>query len=101
MVSGAGTRAAGGARSKQAGPAVVTDARGIDDGYLDVRGEWHPAAEETRAALAQTMGADPQGPYTGVVIARDRRWVPDRSGDLQLEDGSTRAVDAQRPVTLP
>ena len=38
---------------------MATDPWGIDDGYFDVAGTWHPTPPETRAALRAAMHGDP------------------------------------------
>jgi 4-alpha-glucanotransferase len=88
---------------------IVTDAWGIDDGYRDVSGAHHPISDGTRAALLKAMGvggADHEGrgagAYGDVVLARGARaWLPDRPGQLRLEDGSSREVAAAERIELP
>ena len=41
---------------------MATDPWGIDDGYFDVRGEWHPTSPETRTALREAMTGDADRP---------------------------------------
>ena len=41
---------------------MATDPWGIDDGYFDVRGGWHAASPDTRAALRLAMTGDPERP---------------------------------------
>ena len=35
---------------------------GIDDGYFDVRGQWHATPDDTRAALREAMRASGDAP---------------------------------------
>ncbi|MCU1454019.1 MAG: 4-alpha-glucanotransferase [Acidimicrobiales bacterium] len=87
---------------------MATDDWGIDDGYSDVSGGWHPVSPETVRALRQAMGAssdDPDGgPPAGraVQIMRlgDEATV-DGPAELTLEDGTVLPVEHRLPPDLP
>jgi 4-alpha-glucanotransferase len=85
---------------------MATDAWGLDDGYDDIYGRWHPTSPETAAALREAMGAAPgvDGPPAGrpLWVVRAGTAEPLRSpGHLTLEDGSTLAVAGALPPDLP
>jgi 4-alpha-glucanotransferase len=94
---------------------MASDRYGIDDRYHDAQGVEHLTSPETRAALMAAMGIAPQSdaPPTAADVASEdnsiRLMVPgggiDRTlagpADLVLEDGTTVAVDAALPATLP
>lgn len=92
----------------------ATDAWGIDDGFVDVKGEFHAVTADTRAALLRAMGVAAAtgtkrppddagaGPFADVVVLRGNRlWTAEAPGQLQLEDGSVRAVADGERVELP
>ena len=89
-------------------PAVATDAWGIDDGYWDVAGYWHPTSPETAAALRAAMGA-PDDPGAVPPPGAMPIWVV-RAGaaepllgpcELALEDGSEVRAEGALPPDLP
>jgi 4-alpha-glucanotransferase len=84
---------------------MATDPWGIDDGYFDVQGRWHPTPDDTRAALRAAMGGGDGGPEGG----RRPLWVV-RAGsaepllgpcELQLEDGAEQRVEGALPPDVP
>ena len=86
---------------------MATDAWGIDDGYWDVAGGWHPTSPETAAALRAAMGAD--GDPGAAPADEHPVWVV-RAGrgdpllgpcDLTLEDGSELRAEEALPPDLP
>jgi 4-alpha-glucanotransferase len=87
----------------------TTDAWGIDEGYVDIRGAEHLLTPETRAALSAAMGVNPAGKpapeggaFADVIVRRGAAtWAPDDGGELKLEDGSSKNLDAHEQVTLP
>src|SRR5688500_5468967 len=92
---------------------IATDQWGIDDGYLDVKGEVHGISSATRQALLRAMGLDPDRPeqppasgspgdYADVVVLRGQRpWSAPAEGELLLEDGTSSHLSAQQEITLP
>lgn len=93
---------------------IATDPWGVDDGYLDVKGEFHAVSPETREALIRSMGVDPaaadEGPsqfaaagaFADVVVVRGKRtWTAGAPGQLEREDGSAQAVREGERVELP
>jgi 4-alpha-glucanotransferase len=83
-----------------------TDAWGLDDGYDDIYGRWHPTSPETAAALHEAMGAGPgiDGPPAGrhVWVVRAGSAPPLHSPcHLTLEDGSDLALTDGLPPDLP
>jgi 4-alpha-glucanotransferase len=84
---------------------------GIDQEYVDVKGESHPTPQETTTALLAAMGVDAEGApqmqtdahaYADVIVLRGAQaWSPEVSGELRLEDGSSRPVDARRELRVP
>lgn len=87
--------------------AMATDPWGIDDGYFDVSGTWHPTSPETRAALRAAMsgdggGEDPPAPalplWVVVAGAAEPLLGP---CELRLEDGETRRAEGALPPDLP
>ncbi len=105
------TAATGRAISTAMSNARSKDPYGIEGEFVDVKGQRHETPERTRAALLTAMGADPTAPaaptnddarYADVLVLRGARdWRPTLSGELTLEDGTTRAVAAEQPVQLP
>ena len=87
---------------------MTTDQWGIEEGYADVGGGWHPASAATVAALRASMGAipddqdSPPPPAPGLRIVRfgDESSVDD-PGELTLEDGSQVKVQGRLPPDLP
>jgi 4-alpha-glucanotransferase len=92
---------------------ITTDAFGIDDRYVDVKGKVHAVSPVTRAALLAAMGIDPDRPgdvpvaeatgtHADVIVLRgERLFAPGRAGDLVLEDGSRQALASSGAVELP
>jgi 4-alpha-glucanotransferase len=84
----------------------VADAWGVDDGYEDARGLWRDTSAATRRAIIGAMGGDPDAP-SPVSSHEPRVWVRGRPapvsgpGDLVLEDGTSRPVDAALPDDVP
>ena len=85
---------------------MATDPWGIDDGYFDVRGGWHAASPDTRAALRLAMTGDPERPPEA---AASPLWVV-RAGaaepllgpcELRLEDGTAARAEGALPTDLP
>ncbi|HLM64465.1 MAG TPA: 4-alpha-glucanotransferase [Acidimicrobiales bacterium] len=85
---------------------MATDPWGIDDGYDDVHGQWHPTPPETAEALRRAMGADPgpEAPPTGrplwIVAAGTAPALLGPCG-LTLEDGTELAPVTTLPPDLP
>jgi 4-alpha-glucanotransferase len=84
---------------------MATDPWGIDEGYFDVGGHWHPTPDETRAALRAAMGANGDGPPW----PERPLWVV-RAGaaesllgacELRQEDGDARRVEHALPGDVP
>lgn len=73
---------------------------GIADGYLDVRGEWHPTPAETRDYLRAQMGEPTPGrPIWFVPHGTEHRlWGPNR---LTLEDGSEIGMISHLEGSIP
>ncbi len=89
---------------------MATDPWGLDDGYVDVHGTWHPTSAETAAALHSAMGAA-GGPEEWEAGPPEDRplWIV-RAGaaepllapcDLTLEDGTALAGLTALPPDLP
>jgi 4-alpha-glucanotransferase len=86
---------------------MATDAWGIEDGYHDIRGDWHATAPAVRRQLRIAMGGlgdveDPP-PQTRPVWFVRHGAAPaiERPAELVLEDGTTvQAVD-RLPRELP
>ena len=77
----------------------VDDEYGICDGYEDVHHEWHPTPEPARERLRAAMGAPQQGRPMLFVQAGSAHAV-DASGELRLEDGTTRRVERSKRVVF-
>jgi 4-alpha-glucanotransferase len=89
---------------------MATDPWGIDDGYFDVGGQWHPTSPETRAALRAAMGAGRDGGGDEGPPAPERPlWVVQEGVaeplwgpcELALEDGSAHRAEGALPPDLP
>ncbi len=89
---------------------MATDPWGIDDGYFDVGGQWHPTSPETRAALRAAMGAGRDGGGDEGPPAPERPlWVVHEGVaeplwgpcELALEDGSAHRAEGALPPDLP
>ncbi len=86
---------------------MATDPWGIDDGYHDVGGTWHPTSDATRAALRESMAGGAAG--DGPPPPERPLWVVHRGADepllgpceVRLEDGDTRRADQSLPGDLP
>lgn len=87
-------------------PMASRDSFGVADGWWGTDGAWHRASDSTRAELRRCMGGDElaDGPPDGVPVwfvrpGADRSvWSP---GLLELDDGSTIAIDRALPDDLP
>jgi 4-alpha-glucanotransferase len=90
---------------------MATDRFGIDDSYHDALGTEHKVGGEARAAILEAMGVagteevDDAGeleapPGVRVLAPGDSRRL-DGPVEIALEDGSTRAADAELPADLP
>jgi 4-alpha-glucanotransferase len=84
---------------------MATDPWGIDDGYFDVRGEWHPTSPETRTALREAMTGDadrpPESPHPLWVVRAGAAEPLLGPCELRLEDGTTIGAEAALPPDLP
>ena len=78
------------------------NAWGIDDGYHDIRGTWHPTEPETRDAILRAMGADPNGfpPDPPVRVVRRGARLP-FGAEILMESGETGRVEPGGGTTLP
>ncbi len=80
---------------------------GIDDGYHDVAGTWHPTSPATARALVAAMGGDadhprPPAPGSLRVVRAGGAAAVDGAAALVLEDGTERVLDATGlPGDLP
>jgi 4-alpha-glucanotransferase len=94
----------------------MTDPWGIDDGYWDAGGQWHPTSAETAAALRASMaGVGDAGDSSGAGAAADGPppgrplWVVGAGGtepllgpcELALEDGTTVRAETSLPPDVP
>jgi 4-alpha-glucanotransferase len=86
---------------------MATDAWGIEDGYHDIRGEWHETSPATRRQLRVAMGGlgdveDPPPQTRPVWFVRYGSAAQiNRPAELELEDGThLKAVD-RLPPDLP
>jgi 4-alpha-glucanotransferase len=85
---------------------TTTDAWGIDSGYYDIAGTWWETRPDTRRALLEAMGVDPEQPPS-LEEPRVRVLRPGRAhglsgrGELVLEDGARLPIDAALPADLP
>jgi 4-alpha-glucanotransferase len=83
-----------------------TDAWGIDNGYFDIAGTWWETRPDTRRALLEAMGVDPEQPPS-LPEPRVRVLRPGQAhglyghGELVLEDSTRLVVDAAVPTDLP
>jgi 4-alpha-glucanotransferase len=84
---------------------MATDPWGIDDGYFDVRGEWHPTSPETRTALREAMTGDadrPPEPSRPLWVVRAGAAEPLLGPcELRLEDGTAVRAEGALPPDLP
>jgi 4-alpha-glucanotransferase len=91
---------------------MATDPWGIDEGYWDAGGTWHPTTAEHAARLRAAMGASPEGsgesappPATRLVrvVRAGEKVALDSAGarDLVLEDGTELHVEGELPPDLP
>jgi len=84
---------------------MATDAWGIDDGYHDVAGRWHPTSEETRAALRAAMGdgeVPPPEPASPLWVVRAGAAEPLLGPcELRLETGEVLRAQHALPPDLP
>src|SRR5690606_17759513 len=83
---------------------MATDAWGIDDGYHDVAGRWHPTSEETRAALRAAMGdgeVPPPEPASPLWVVRAGAAEPLLGPcELRLETGEVLRAQHALPPDL-
>ncbi|MEO7557397.1 MAG: 4-alpha-glucanotransferase [Acidimicrobiales bacterium] len=86
---------------------MATDAWGIDDGYEDTSGTWHPTPDATRRALRVAMGgladvADPPPQTRPVWFVRQGSGPGiQRPAELVLEDGTVHQARDALPLDLP
>ena len=84
---------------------MATDPWGIDDGYFDVRGDWHPTSPETRTTLRLAMTGDPERPpepSRPLWVVRTGAAEPLLGpGELRLEDGTAVRAEGALPPDLP
>ena len=86
---------------------MAPDPWGIEDGYWDIGGEWHPTPEVTQRSLRLAMGgladvADPPPATRPVWFVRQGRTPTiERPADLVLEDGTRLSAAAELPPDLP
>jgi len=84
-----------------------SDAFGIDSGYFDIGGKWWETAPETRRALLQAMGIDPDAPAepppapVAVLVPGRRPSTLRGPAEILLEDGTTLDVGDEPPSDLP
>lgn len=81
-----------------------SDAWGVDDGYLDAKGQWHDTPADVRATLHRAMGDEsPALPdHDGVRVVRSGEPVPLAvAAELTLEDGTTSRMGDMLPPDLP
>lgn len=86
---------------------MATDAWGIEDGYWDIRGEWHETLRSMRRHLRVAMGGlgdveDPP-PHTRPVWFVRHGTAPgiNRPAELALEDGTRVTAIDRLPPDLP
>ncbi|MBX3746881.1 MAG: 4-alpha-glucanotransferase [Verrucomicrobiae bacterium] len=82
----------------------ATDAWGIQHGYRDVHGAWHPVGRGTRTRLRAAMGGDgPRSPEPGGVrrMRPGMRRVTGGSGWLRWEDGGEVELRRGERVDVP
>src|SRR3954452_11020917 len=86
---------------------MATDAWGIEDGYFDIRGEWHETSAANRRQLRVAMGGvgdvEDAPPATRPVWFFRHGAGPgiDRPAELVLEDGSRIMATDRLPPDLP
>ena len=81
-----------------------TDAWGIDDGYWDIAGQWHPTSPQTHNAILAAMGGDgalPPRDDGSVRVVRPGETADVGRGTLKLEDGTTLSVEGHLPPDVP
>jgi 4-alpha-glucanotransferase len=94
-------------RRARGGRAAPPDAWGIVPAYEDAFGTWAEVPPETREALVEAMGGDPDAagppdvPAAVHVARRGRSAAVDGAVAVTLEDGTRRAVDGMVPGDLP
>jgi 4-alpha-glucanotransferase len=78
------------------------DAWGIEPGYHDVAGTWHPVPDDTRDALLAALGADrPEPPGAPVWVVRTGEAHDIGAAAVLLtEDGDERPLDRYLPADL-
>ena len=86
---------------------MTTDAWGIEDGYVDTGGAWHPTPEAVRRELRLAMGGladveDPPPQTRPVWFVRHGSGPPiQRPAQLVLEDGTELTAHDRLPGDLP
>ncbi|HEX5367649.1 MAG TPA: 4-alpha-glucanotransferase [Acidimicrobiales bacterium] len=84
---------------------MTTDPWGIDDGYVDTTGTWHPTSPETREALRCAMTGDaevPPSPPRPLWVVRAGAAEPLLGPcELHLEGGERRPASPALPPDLP
>jgi hypothetical protein len=86
---------------------MSTDAWGIEDGYHDIRGEWHETSPATRRQLRVAMGGlgdveDPPPQTRPVWFVRYGSAARiNRPAELELEDGTHLKALDRLPLDLP
>lgn len=78
----------------------MDDEWGITDGYHDVHGHWHQTSIATRDRLRAAMGTPQSGRPMWFVRAGDQHHLWNEC-DVELEDGTRRAVGDRLPDDLP
>jgi 4-alpha-glucanotransferase len=78
----------------------MSDGWGIDDGYHDIQGQWHPTEDRTREAIRASIGA-PLKDNRAVVVVRQGTAIPiPNARQVRDEFGSLREVDNSVPADL-
>jgi 4-alpha-glucanotransferase len=85
---------------------MSTDRWGIDEGYEDTVGVWHPIRPTTRAAVLRAMGVDPERAADGcadsvLVVRQGEATTLGSPGEIVLEDGTRIDVQQEVPPDLP
>jgi 4-alpha-glucanotransferase len=81
-----------------------TDPWGIDPGYEDGTGKWHPISAETRRHIRRAIGAERKAkpPEPNLKIIRQGETPPlDREAELTLEGGTVLRVATTLPPDVP
>src|SRR4051794_8988222 len=89
---------------------MAADRWGIDDHYLDYKGEKHRISAETRRAVLSVMGIAPYGEESAVderafsdvlVLRGAQRRTVKTAGELRREDGSVERVSPHARMEIP